>query len=178
MDIKLTDTTEYQAQETIKPLPVIDSIGVRPNSGYGNNSSGLEKGYEVLYYGPEPPEEGQHYLWTLYLNDSLYTDRYFEMVFTDDEFVNGNYIKGIPLFFIPEDDIPTDTFDVKIAMYSISKGFYDFLIGYMLETSWRGSPWDGPSANTAGNISNGAWGYFKACEVKYAVKRYIREKKV
>jgi len=47
----------------------------------------------------------------------------------------------------------------------------------MLETVWRGTPWDGPPANVPGNINNGQ-GVFRAADVKrktrvfYAMPRW------
>ncbi len=51
-------------------------------------------------------------------------------------------------------------------MYSISKAYYEFLSALMVETIWRGSPWDGPPANIPGNVSNGGNGFFRASDVK------------
>jgi hypothetical protein len=50
-------------------------------------------------------------------------------------------------------------------MISISKAYYDFLTALMIETVWRGTPWDGPPANIPGNISNGGKGFFRASAV-------------
>ncbi len=169
LNIKLTDGAEYSATESISPLPEIDSITQSANYKHMDFSMELYGyGYDILYYGPEPEGLGDCYLWDLYINDVLYTDTIFERVFSDDEFVDGNYIKDFELFFIKDSDIPGDSTVVSLVMYSISKEYYDFLIGLLLETKWRGSPWDGPPADVPSNISNGAKGYFRASDKKTA----------
>lgn len=169
LNIRLSDGTEYSATETISPLPEIDSI--KQSVNYYHLDHPAERygyGYDILYYGPEPAGVGDYYLWNLFMDDVLYTDTIFETVFTDDEFVDGNYIKDFEVFFIDDDDVNADSVSVELVMYSISKEYYLFLIGLMLETKWRGSPWDGPPANVPSNISNDARGYFRASDKKTA----------
>lgn len=171
LNIKLSDTTEYTATETIYPLPEIDSILLRYDTTY-------QDGIDVLYYGNETAGLGDCYLWSLYVNNVLNTDTLFENVFTDDQFVDGKYINDFELFYIPSDELPTekDTLNFKVEMYSISDKYYDYIVGLMLETAWKGSPWDGPASNSIGNISNGALGYFGASAVKRAENEIILER--
>jgi hypothetical protein len=169
LNIKLSDSSKYSATESISPLPEIDSITQSGN--YNHMEYSTEKygyGYDIIYFGPEPEGVGDYYLWSLYINDVLYTDTIFETVFADDEFIDGNYIRDIELFFIKEEEIPGDSAVIRLEMYSISEEYYLFLIGLMLETKWRGSPWDGPPANVPSNISNGARGYFRTSDKKTA----------
>lgn len=169
LNIRLDDGAEYSASEELYPLPEIDSI--QQSENYNHLDFAREwygYGYDIFYYGPEPEGVGNFYLWSLYINDVLYTDTIFEQVFSDDEFIDGNYIKDALLFFIKEDDVPSDSAQVRLEMYSISEEYYDFLIGLMLETMWRGSPWDGPPANVPSNINNGAKGYFRVSDKKTA----------
>jgi hypothetical protein len=65
-----------------------------------------------------------------------------------------------------------DTSMVTLEMHSVTTGYYDFMTAMMLETVWKGSPWDGPPANVAGNVSNGAKGYFRASDVKRRSRRF------
>lgn len=168
LNIKLTDTTEYSATETIVALPEIDSITVHDTMNV------YIDGFILFYYGYEKPGIGDYYMWSLGLNNELYTDSIIENVFTDDQMADGQYIKDFPLFYIPSSDITRDTIDFELTMYSISGVYYDYLTGLLLETVWKGSPWDGPPANAIGNISNEAFGYFKACDVKRKTERVIR----
>jgi hypothetical protein len=167
LNIRLNDGTEYSATESIWPLPEIDSI--KQSVNYNHLDFSMERygyGYDILYYGMEPEGVGEYYSWDLYIDDVLYTDTIFETVFTDDEFVDGNYIRDFEIFFIDDDDILSDSAKVELVMYSISREYYLFLIGLMLETKWRGSPWDGPPADVPSNVSNGAKGYFRASDKK------------
>jgi hypothetical protein len=167
LNIGLDDGSRYSASETISPLPEIDSIRQSDNYYHMVPPMGwFGYGYDILYYGPEPRGVGDCYLWNLYIDDILYTDTIFETAFTDDEFVDGNYIKDFEVFFVNDADIQADSVKVNLVMYSISVEYYEFLIGLMLETKWRGSPWDGPPANVPSNISNGAKGYFRASDLK------------
>ncbi|MBN2480168.1 MAG: DUF4249 domain-containing protein [Bacteroidales bacterium] len=160
--IKLSDGSEFEASETMTSCVEIDSIRQSANS----SSYFGTYGYSVLYYGQEPEPAGDYYLYMLYLNDVLYTDTITEVSFVSDEFVNGNYVSGFIIHRIRENDLKYDFTKVTLEMYSISKGYYEFLSALLVETVWRGSPWDGPPANIPGNISNNARGYFRASDVK------------
>lgn len=176
LHIALPNGNIYEAQETINPLPEIDSITHSENYNHfvpPMNRFGF--GYDIFYYGYEPPGTGDFYMWNLYLNDILYTDTITEILFTDDEFVDGNYIRDFDVHFIREEDIKQDTNIVTLEMKSISREHYDFLVSLMLETVWKGSPWDGPPANVPSNISNNGLGYFYACDVKRSMLKLIHK---
>jgi hypothetical protein len=176
LHVELADGSTYTASETITKLPEIDSILFKPGKGFNPVTGAIEEGYYVMYYGPEPKGPGDHYLWSLYLDDTLYTDTLYENVFSDDEFVDGNYIKDFELFFIRGNDITGDIADVELVMYSISREYYEYLVGLLLETVWKGSPWDGPPANSVSNISNGALGYFRASDRKTKSAKLVKTK--
>jgi hypothetical protein len=174
LQIRLKDASEYTATETIAALPEIDSITLRYGGGYASFSPTATMGYGVSYFGQEPAGTGDFYFWSLYLNGVLYTDSIFKNLFSDDKFVDGSYIKDLEMFFVPESHLPSDTVEFMLKMYSISKQYNEYLISLMLETVWKGSPWDGPPANAVGNVSNGALGYFRANDVKRAKKVLVR----
>jgi len=123
-------------------------------------------GYDVLFYGNEPEPLGNNYMYLVYINDVLYSDTISEITFANDEFVNGMYVSDYQVYRIREADIADGGSKVTLEMYSITANYFDFLNALMLETVWKGSPWDGPPANVPGNISNGARGYFRASEVR------------
>lgn len=161
------DNKTYTASETIQALPEIDSITLTENYNHADMQfDRFGYGYDILYYGPEPEGTGNFYLWTLYLNDELYTDTITETIFTDDEFVDGEYIFDFSVYWLRDEDIVKDTNKVELKMESISAEHYDFITGLMLETVWKGSPWDGPPANVPTNMEGGALGYFSATAVK------------
>ncbi len=175
LSIRLPDGSSYSSSEKINPLPEIDSIRFEKTSGFDAESGELTEGYNLLYYGPEPEGIGDHYLWSVLMDGVLYTDTLYENVFTSDEFVDGNYIKDLELFFIPDDRLPEKPVTITLEMFSISKEYYDYITGIMLETVWKGSPWDGPPANAVGNISNGALGFFTASDKKTISKVLQKE---
>lgn len=162
LNIILPDGSEYEASERLRACMEIDSI--KQSVNYNSFLRGY--GYDVLYYGPEPEPAGDYYLYLLYLDNILYTDTITEVSFVSDEFVNGNYIHDFIIYRIREDDLIANPTRIELEMYSISKQYYDFLSALMLETVWRGSPWDGPPANLPSNLNNNARGYFFASDVK------------
>jgi hypothetical protein len=162
LDIRLSDGRRFSASDMLRSCGDIDSI--RQSANYNTYMFGY--GYDVLFYGQEPPQPGDNYLYLLYINNVLYSDTLSEVVFANDEFVNGNYVGDFNVYRIKEADLQTDTSMVTLEMYSITTEYYDYLNAMMLETVWKGSPWDGPPANVNGNLNNGARGYFRASEVK------------
>jgi hypothetical protein len=94
------------------------------------------------------------------------------VVFVSDEFVNGRYVRDLVTHIINEKDFLGDSMKVTLEMESITKEYYDYLTGLMLETVWRGSPWDGPPANVPSNMNNGARGYFRASGVSRKSKYF------
>ena len=168
LDITLSDGRHFTATEMLRSCAEFDSI--RQSLNYNTQLFGY--GYDVLFYGQEPEPLGNSYMYLVYINNELYSDTLSEIVFANDEFVNGNYVGEYPVYRIREADIRGDTSLVSLEMHSISEDYYDFMSAMMLETVWKGSPWDGPPANVNGNISGGARGYFRASEVKRQSKTF------
>lgn len=162
LSIQLADGSQYTATDEIyTAAPPIDSL--RHSNNYNHFDPSMDffgYGYDVIFYGPEPAGIGDYYMWNMYINDTLANDTIYESIFTDDVFVDGNYIKDFTLGFIPEGDIHGDSAKLTIETKLITKQYYDFLIGLMLETVWRGSPWDGPPANVPTNIKPEGFGFF------------------
>jgi len=160
LHVKLLDGREYSASDYLRGCGTIDSISQSVNyntwSGYG---------YDVLFYGREKEPAGDYYMYLLYLNGKLYSDTITEVGFVSDEFINGKYISEFQVYRIREADLLIRPAKVTLEMISISKAYYDFLTALMIETVWRGTPWDGPPANIPGNISNGGKGFFRASAV-------------
>jgi len=169
LNIILPDGREYTASDSIEACSEIDSIRQSPN--YNSFMSGY--GYDVLFYGHEPQPAGNHYMYNLYINNKLYTDTITEVNFASDEFVNGSFVRDYQVFRIREKDMTDVTSSVTLEMNSISKKYYEFLAALMVETIWRGSPWDGPPANIPGNVSNGGTGFFRASAVKRKTRTFL-----
>ncbi len=170
LHIKLPDGREYTATDSLESCADIDSI--RQSANYNTYITGY--GYDVLFYGHEPPTTGNYYMYNLLINNKFYTDTITEVNFASDEFVNGSFVHDWQVFRIHEKDLTTVTSLVTLEMYSISRKYYDFLTALMIETVWRGSPWDGPPANIPGNVSNGGNGFFRASDVSRKSRVFVQ----
>jgi hypothetical protein len=170
LNVILPDGREYTASDSLEACEDIDSI--RQSGNYNSYMSGY--GYDVLFYGHEPQPAGNHYMYELLINNELYTDTITEVNFASDEFVNGSFVRDYQVFRINEKDLKELTSLVTLEMYSISKKYYEFLSALMVETVWRGSPWDGPPANIPGNVSNGGTGFFRASAVKRKTRTFLQ----
>ena len=170
LHVKLPDGREYTASDSLEACADIDSI--RQSANY--NTYMLGYGYDVLFYGHEPQPAGNHYMYELLINNTPYTDTITEVNFASDEFVNGSFVRNYQVFRINETDLKNVTNYVTLEMYSISKKYYEFLSALMVETVWRGSPWDGPPANIPGNVSNGGTGFFRASDVKRKSRIFVQ----
>jgi hypothetical protein len=169
LQIQLPDGRQFSASDYLSPCNPIDSI----TQSLNYNTYGSGYGYDVLFYAMEPEPSGDNYMYLLYIDDTLYSDTITEVTFVDDEFVNGNYVGELPVYRIREDDIKTAARKVTLEIYSVSRSYYEFMSALMVETIWRGSPWDGPPANIPGNVSNGATGFFRASDVNRKSKMFL-----
>jgi hypothetical protein len=170
LNVKLPDGRVYTASDSLEACADIDSI--RQSANYNTYMSGY--GYDVLFYGHEPQPVGNHYMYELLINNKLYTDTITEVSFASDEFVNGSFVRDYHVFRIREKDLKELTSLVTLEMYSTSKKYYEFLSAMMVETVWRGTPWDGPPANIPGNVSNGGAGFFRASAVKRKSRTFLQ----
>ncbi len=170
LHVTLPDGREFTASDSLEACADIDSIRQSPN--YNSFNSGY--GYDVLFYGHEPQPSGNHYMYQLRINNELYTDTITEVNFASDEFVNGSFVRDYQVFRIREIDLKSLTSSVTLEMYSTSKAYYEFLSALMIETIWRGSPWDGPPANIPGNVSDGGAGFFRASAVKRSTRTFLQ----
>jgi hypothetical protein len=169
--IRFQDSTEYSGTDKISYCTHLDTIAQTDNFDHG--FFGIEiYGYNVLFSAQEPEPVGDNYIFLMYFNDSLCTDTLTKIGFISDEFFNGNYIDTLAIFFIGEDQFIGDSMKVTLEIQSINIEYYDYLTGLMLETVWRGSPWDGPPANVPSNMDNGARGYFRASDVNRKTKYF------
>lgn len=161
LDIKLKTGEEYSAQSYMKPVGTMDSL----RYSYENETdfTGQELWFYTIYlYAAESPIPGDYYLWDLYIDNVIDTDTLKEKVFVDDVNVNGNYIFEWNMFKIEEEKIAKDTTEIEVKMLSIQKQQYDYNLSLLLETVYKGSPFDGPPANVPTNISNNGMGFFSA----------------
>lgn len=166
LNISLPDGRTFSGNEKLEYCTDFDSIAQTDNYNHLGIPGTNNYGYDVIFYGLEPEPIGDQYMFFLYLNDSLVSDTLYNVVFVTDEFVNGRYVRDLVTHVIGEEEFIGDSMKVTLEMQSISVAYYDYLTGLLLETVWRGSPWDGPPANIPSNINNNARGYFRASDVK------------
>jgi len=160
----ISEGQTYTATSTLAPVAPIDSIHVAQlfeTIPFGN----IDSSYTLSLFAQEPAgNEPDYYFWKYSINNIPQTDTLRRIVFQDDAIFNGNQINDIPIFHIFQNNLTIgDT--VTLYQYSTDKNYIDFIMGYMYETDWRGSPFDGPPANPPSNLTNGAIGYFYASDV-------------
>lgn len=168
LHIELENGEVYTGTDYLNTIATIDSIRME----FTSISMFDYTGHILYFFAQEPATPGNSYLWNLYLDDELYTDTLDKVLFDTDELYNGNYIADADLFWLDETDIVTDTVQITLEMLSISEGYYNFLLNVMLETAWRGGPFDATPANVPSNIE-GALGYFYASAIERESIPYV-----
>ncbi len=108
--------------------------------------------YKIKISAFEPPPIGDYYMFNLYINDTLYNDELSKTAYTDDQLFDNTYLNDIDVFWLPQEEIITDTNHVVLEMLSISKEEYYFIEAFIPETYFSGSIFDGPPANIPTNI--------------------------
>jgi hypothetical protein len=109
--------------------------------------------YKIKVSGFEPPPMGDYYMFKLYVNDSLFNDELIRTAYTDDQLFDNTYLNDIDVFWLPQEEIITDTNHVVLEMLSISKEEFYFIEAFIPETYYNGSIFDGPPANIPTNIA-------------------------
>lgn len=99
LDIELEEEIgnhkNYSSSCQLVPVTHLDSIQVGFQPDWG------EKGFwEIRVFAQEPGDETNYYMFNLYRNDTLVTDSIFKISFTDDMFINGNYINGAAAMYL------------------------------------------------------------------------------
>lgn len=141
----------YVATSQMKQVMPIDSIQLKLNT----KETGF---FDVLLFGQEPATPGDHYMWRAYKNGTLQTDSISKIIFLGDDLVNGRYINGLVVQQVEAE--PEDL--ITLEMMAVPKDYFQFVLTLMIESRWRGGPFDGPPANIRGNISGNALGFFVA----------------
>ena len=165
--------TTYTANDYMNSIIEIDTIRTTESEEFSFQSGQEELLASVIMEAQESPGLGDHYLWKLQVKkpDTAYKDlspTYRDWTFSSDEFVDGRSpVDGWPIFErIPTSEIVSGS-TVRVQMFGISKGYYDFLDGLGKQV-FRGGLFDGPPANISSNFDNGALGYFVAASERIA----------
>jgi hypothetical protein len=178
LHIELENKEYYTAHCFMDPIESIDSLQYEYVEEFIPTEDGppeLEYVYKIYLFADEPETPGDHYMWDLFIDNELDSDTLREKVFTDDLTVNGNYISYFDVFWIADEDITEDITEITVQMMSITKEQYEHHLALMLETDWKGGPFEGPPANVPTNISNGALGFFYANAISsYTIEVYYQ----
>ncbi|MDR0843642.1 MAG: DUF4249 domain-containing protein [Tannerella sp.] len=154
----------YSATSTMPEAMTVDSIRIKSVSAMGNQS------YELYVYAQDSPGE-DYYLGIYEINGTLF-DKISKYSLLNDDMFNEQYMKGWSLgrFGTMDDDDDNDRIrlkpgDVVILHFSrIEKGYYNFI--QQCRNGMNGeSPFSGPAANMATDISGSGVGYFTTCAV-------------
>ncbi len=113
----------------------------------------------IKFFAQDHPEKGQYYMLKPVKNEQVQDSLFFWGIHSD-MYGNGMYLK---------DEIGTvvriqETAMVKMQCYSISREYASF-INQCSQAVDQNPFISTPGANVKGNISNGALGYFLACDV-------------
>ena len=119
--------------------------------------------YNVRFYSYEDTSIANYYIYGISYCDSLVSDSYLKVGYTDDEMFESDYCWGATLCQFTDDDIIGKVHNgdkVTLHVASITKEFYEFFKG-MYDIAYGSNPmFSSAPANAPGNISGGALGFF------------------
>jgi hypothetical protein len=169
----------YEATATVLPVPDIDSLTLEPVDLFGH------KNYFLYAHLQDPPEKN-FYLFKVFLNDSLITDKLSDLVISDDKIFNNQYMKR-NIYLFDDDEIsewqtgpeenrkrpfylkPGDKVSVELSF--IPQDYFDFINQCNRERNGENPMFGGPASNIITNISNGGVGFF--CGYKISRRNII-----
>jgi len=162
----------YKAESYMHPVSDVDSVKLLYEDSWDF--------WKVLLYAEEPPGlMPDYYMFSLFVNDTLFTDQLTEVTIFDDRFIDGTYANGVWVhsFYNDDDEYALSVGDtVTLRMSCIDESFYKYVVALQEETRTSIPLFSGPPANLPGNISNGALGYFTAISNSYGTTVFTGEK--
>lgn len=162
VDVDQDGSTESYSATTVMPrIATPDSISVQ------KFISPFFSGYQVAIWSPDPPE-ANYYNFKLWRNNELLNKRLSDYTVQPDDFFQDNYIPGLPIGFLNDDDedeavFPGDT--VTLEVNSIAEEYYNFITEAQNEIFGNNPLFSGPPANVSTNLENGAVGIFTAYSI-------------
>lgn len=155
-DYSATSTMPFIADQ-IDSVKGVYGKQMLPNFGL----SGDAKGWNILFYAQEVPSK-DFYAFVLTINGEPYDDKIDRQMVLSDDFVQGKYINGLPVYFFPDNASDPlaqgDTIDLEIR--SVPEKYAQYVVDVRSSVSPNNPMFGGTPANVRGNISNGAIGYF------------------
>ncbi len=167
VDIDQNGVSElYDAETTMPNIAKADSIRLQ------KFITPFFSGYQIALWSPEP--SGLHYYnYKLIRNGVLINRRLSDYTVQTDEFFNNNYISGIPVGFLNDEDeneVIKSGDTVTLEINSITEDYYTFIIDAQSEIFGNNPLFSGPPANVPSHISNGAVGIFTAYSIDMVSK--------
>jgi hypothetical protein len=162
VDIDEDGDTEYYAAETTMPeIAKADSIALI------RFITPFFSGYQVALWSPDPPGVN-YYNYKLFRNGAPINRRLSDYTVQPDDFFNNNYVAGLPVGFLNDDDegeviAPGDI--VALEINSIPEEYYSFIVDAQSEIFGNNPLFSGPPANVPSNITNNAVGIFAAYSI-------------
>jgi hypothetical protein len=161
----------YSASGNLNPLGHLDSIQVVYKKLFYQNI------WQVNYFGQDPVESTDFYLFRTWKNRVLVKDTLLEVNITDDELFNGKYTAGATVQYLFEDK-PGEKVEngdtISLEVQSITKEYFQFINDLMFE-SHGADPFGGQPANVSTNLSEGAVGFFSTFSSDRVDKIYKEE---
>lgn len=159
VDIDQDGTTEeYRATTGMPNAGKVDSIRI------SYFESPFVNGYQIFMYGQDPPTK-EWYNYKIYKNGVLLNDTLIKFMVQADDFFNGQYIYGLPVGFL-DDDNPAESAisgdSITFELNCITREYYDFIVSAQSEIFGSNPLFGGPPANVESNLENGALGIFTA----------------
>ncbi len=162
LQITTEDQKTYTAQSTFRPVPELDSVTVQLNP-FSELGIFEERVYDIFAHFRDLPDEGNFYLFNLYINNQLKTGRPNDKAPMSD--INLEEYVSYAVLSVNERDVnPGDTLTLEIR--SISRENFNFYSAFFFQTDLSGNPFAGaPPANIPTNLSQGARGFFQVSAV-------------
>ncbi len=143
------DGETYSATSIMPSVQPIDSIAF-----YQNESD--DKIFDIGLFSQEPQDPGNYYFWKVYKNYILISTNLTQMVFANDDLINGSYLNGLRI-----QSVEANLGDrITLEMASITEEYFEYCLAIIKETLYADGPFESAPASITGNISNGAFGFF------------------
>lgn len=149
----LTGDEHYSSTVKMDTIMSIDSITYEYEY-----EEDYDFGYYLLkLYAQELQQEGNGYLFNIYMNDVWDNDTLDETpYFSDEEPLNGYYLPGINIYMFEQEQITEDTNHILVEMLSIDEEEYEYINTLLIETDFNtdliGSIFSGSPSNVPTNI--------------------------
>lgn len=170
LEIDHQDST-YRSESEMRPVARIDSFHLRLDPFQSVSDGEIEDTtLQVVAHFDDLPSEGDHYLFDLYIDGELYSEKANEKNVYDDDGL-GNGVELAVQSFKKSDIDLGDT--LALTVRSVSEECDEFYEIFSDQTELSGNPFAAaPPANIPSNISGSALGFFQVSSIR-AHKRVV-----